>query len=174
MTVRTILPFGDPALRSKAKPVGDIAPRILKTLDDLSDTLYADDGRAGLAAPQIGILRRLAVLDMGDGLIELIDPRIVERQGAQTGFEACLSFPGFFGQVERASYVRVETTDRQGRRVTLEAEGDAARCMQHEIDHLDGILFVDHVRDRWLIHEKTKQKLDVMDVVRRTYAKDGR
>ncbi|TLS49750.1 peptide deformylase [Paenibacillus antri] len=171
MVVRTILPFGDPALRAKAKPVGEITPRILKTLEDLADTLYADEGRAGLAAPQIGIHRRLAVLDMGEGLI---DPRIAERRGSQIGFEACLSFPGFFGQVERASYVRVESLDRQGRRVTLEAEGDVARCMQHEIDHLDGVLFVDHVRDRWLIHEKTKQKLDVLDVVRRTYAKDGR
>jgi len=168
MVVRTILPFGDPTLRAKAKPIEALTPRILKTLDDLADTLYADEGRAGLAGPQIGILRRLAVIDMGEGLLELINPRIVERRGAETGFEACLSFPGFYGQVERASYVRVESLDRKGGLVTLEADGDLARCMQHEIDHLDGVLFVDRVRDRWLIHEKTKQKLNVLDVVRLT------
>ncbi len=166
MTVRAILPFGDPALRAKAKPVEALTPRILKTLDDLADTLYADEGRAGLAGPQIGILRRLAVIDMGEGLLELINPRIVERRGAETGFEACLSFPGFYGQVERASYVRVESLDRKGVLRTMEADGDLARCMQHEIDHLDGVLFVDRVRDRWLVHEKTKQKLEVLDVVR--------
>lgn len=168
MAVREILPFGDPILRKTAKPVEELNDRVLKILDDLTDTLYAEEGRAGLAAPQIGYLRRLAVLDCGEGLIELINPEIIEMEGEQTGTEACLSFPGYYGVVKRAQKVKVKSLNRQGETVILEGEGYAARCMQHEIDHLNGILFVDRVRDRWLVHEQTNEKIEVLDVLRLT------
>lgn len=166
MTVKTILPFGDPLLRKRAKPVAEWNERMDKLLDDMAETLYAAEGRAGLAAPQVGILRRLAVIDCGDGLIELINPEIVEASGEQTGSEACLSFPGYFGLVKRANRVVVHSMTRTGETIVLEGEGYLARCMQHEIDHLNGVLFVDHIRDRWLYHEETKEKVAVWDVIR--------
>lgn len=167
MTVKQILPFGDPALRKKAKPAV-LNEKTFKLLDDMTETLYAAEGRAGLAAPQVGILRRLVVMDCGEGLIELINPEIVDMRGEQTGAEGCLSFPGYFGFVRRANYVKVKTLRRDGETVFLEGEGYLARCMQHEIDHLNGVLFVDHVRDRWLYHERTKQKIDLLDVIELT------
>ncbi|MDF2725478.1 MAG: peptide deformylase [Paenibacillus sp.] len=168
MTVRTILPFGDPVLRKTAKPVTELNAKTFKILDDLAETLYDREGRAGLAAPQIGILRRLIVMDCGDGLIELINPEIIESSGEQTGTEACLSYPGYYGFVKRAQRVKVRSLNRQGDTVFFEGEGYLARCMQHEIDHLDGVLFVDHVQDRWLHHEHTKQKVELLNVIRLT------
>ncbi len=167
MTVKQILPFGDPLLRKKAKPVAELNERTLKLLDDMAETMYTAKG-AGLAAPQVGVLRRLVVMDCGDGLIELINPEIVEMEGEQTGPEACLSFPGYYGFVKRAQRVKVQSLNRNGETVIMEGEGDLARCMQHEIDHLNGVLFVDHVRDRWLYHEKTRHKIELLDVIRQT------
>lgn len=168
MAERAILPFGDPILRKVAKPVDELTPRIIKLMDDMADTLYASDGRAGLAAPQVGVLRRVIVMDCGEGLIELINPEIVELSGEQDGPEACLSFPGYYGHVKRANAVTVTSLDREGKSFTLKGEGYLARCIQHEIDHLNGVLFVDHVKDRWLYHEKTKQKIALLDVIRLT------
>lgn len=165
MTVKQILPFGDPVLRKKAKPVAELNAKTLKVLDDMTETLYAREGSAGLAAPQIGLLRRLVVMDCGDGLIELINPEIVEEKGEQLGPEACLSFPGYAGIVKRAQFVKVTTLTRSGETITLNAEGYLARCMQHEIDHLNGVLFFYHVRDKWLYHEETKQRIDVLQVI---------
>ena len=167
MTVKQILPFGDPLLRKKAKPVAELNERTLKLLDDMAETLYAAKG-AGLAAPQVGVLRRLVVMDCGDGLIELINPEIVEMEGEQTGPEACLSFPGYYGFVKRARRVKVQSLNRSGETVIMEGEGYLARCMQHEIDHLNGVLFVDHVRDRWLYHEETQHRIELLDVMRLT------
>lgn len=166
MTVRQILPFGDPVLRKHAKPVAEVNERTTKLLDDLAETLYAAEGRAGLAAPQVGMLRRLIVMDCGEGLIELINPEIIERSGVQTGVEGCLSFPGYFGYVSRAQQVKVKSLNRRGETVILQGEGYLARCMQHEIDHLNGVLFVDHVKDRWLYHERTNRKIELLDVIK--------
>lgn len=166
---RTILPFGDPVLRKKARPVEGINERTLKLLDDLRDTLYAADGRAGLAAPQIGVLRRAVVMDCGDGLIELINPVILERSGEQTGLEACLSYPGYSGIVKRANRVKVSTLNRAGETVVFDAEGYLARCVQHEVDHLDGILFVDHVKEGVLYRDDTRQSVSLLDVIRLTH-----
>ncbi|CAH0120531.1 MULTISPECIES: peptide deformylase [unclassified Paenibacillus] len=168
MSVKDIVPFGDPILRKKAKPVDELSPKMIKLLDDMAETLYATDGRAGLAAPQVGILRRLIVMDCGDGLIELINPEIVEADGEQFGPEACLSFPGYYGHVKRADRVKVKTLDRSGRERILEGQGFLARCMQHEIDHLNGVLFVDHVQGQWLYHEETNERMDVLSVIRLT------
>ncbi|RAR44394.1 peptide deformylase [Paenibacillus sp. MDMC362] len=165
MTVKAIVPFGDPILRKIARPVDTVNARAMKILDDMAETLYDSEGRAGLAAPQIGILRRLIVMDCGEGLIELINPEIVEMDGEQMGPEACLSYPGYYGYVKRANKVKVKTLNRQGQTVILEGEDYLARCMQHEIDHLNGILFVDHVRDGWLYHEETHQRIQLFPVI---------
>ena len=158
----TILPFGDPILRKTAKPVEQITPRIIKLLEDMAETLYAAEGRAGLAAPQVGILRRVVVMDCGDGLIELINPELLEASGEQIGLEACLSFPGYYGRVKRAEYVKIRTMDREGKEQILEAEGYLARCIQHEIDHLNGVLFIDHVQDPYLVHETTGERISCL------------
>ncbi|CAG7644442.1 Peptide deformylase [Paenibacillus solanacearum] len=166
MTVRPILPFGDAVLRKQAKPADPVSPKTHKILDDLAETLYDQDGRAGLAAPQIGLLRRLIVMDCGDGLIELINPEILDRSGTQSGPEACLSFPGYYGTVTRSNVVRIKTFNRQGEEWIMEGEGYLARCMQHEIDHLNGVLFVDHVKEPWLYHEQTNHRIGLLDVIR--------
>lgn len=174
MTVKQILPFGDPILRKVAKPAELNSARTNKMLDDLAETLYAADGRAGLAAPQVGYLRRLIVMDCGEGLIELINPEIVEMSGEQTGTEACLSYPGYYGQVKRADRVAVKSFNRSGESFTLEGQGYLARCIQHEIDHLNGVLFVDHVEEQWLYHEQTQARIGLLDVIRLTRGLPGR
>jgi len=166
MTVRLILPFGDPILRKNAKPVDVLNEKTIKHLNDMRETLYATEGRAGLAAPQIGILRRLIVMDCGEGLIELINPEIIEMNGEQMGTEACLSFPGYFGFVKRANQVKVKSLTRTGETIILDSEGYLARCIQHEIDHLNGVLFVDHVKESWLYHEETNHKIELWDVIK--------
>lgn len=166
MSVKDIVPFGDPILRKTAKPVDGITDRVIKLLNDMADTLYASDGRAGLAAPQVGILRRVIVMDCGDGLIELINPVILEAGGEQTGPEGCLSYPGYFGNVKRAAHVHITSLNRQGETFELKAEGFLARCIQHEIDHLNGVLFIDHVEEQWLYHETKQQKISLLDVMR--------
>jgi peptide deformylase len=120
--------------------------QLIKLLNDMYDTMVEADG-VGLAAPQVGIAKQIAVVDVGDehGRIELINPVILEARGEQTGPEGCLSFPGLFGEVKRADYVKVRAQDRRGRTFTLEATGFLARALQHEIDHLHGILFTSKV-----------------------------
>lgn len=166
MSVLNILPFGEGVLRKKARPVDEIAPKILKLLGDMAETLYATEGRAGLAAPQVGMLRQVIVMDCGDGLIELINPVIIESDGEQDGTEACLSYPGYYGFVKRAQRVVVRSLNRQGETFELEGEGFLARCIQHEVDHLHGKLFIDHVTDQWLYHEQTHQRIPLIEVMK--------
>lgn len=145
MSIRIIRKGEDQALRSKAKVVSKFTPAIHKLLDDMAKTMYDADG-VGLAGNQIGILKRLIVMDIGQGLIELVNPEIIEKQGTQYGPEGCLSLPGLSGKVERANYVRIRAQDRHGETFEVEGHELLARCMQHEIDHLDGILFTDYLR----------------------------
>lgn len=166
MAEKQILPFGDSILRKVAKPVTEMNAKVIKLLDDMVDTLYAAEGRAGLAAPQVGILKRVVVMDCGDGLIELINPVILEKRGEQTGPEACLSFPGYTGMVTRADYVKIQSINRGGETFILEATDYLARCIQHEVDHLDGVLFIDHIEGKYLYHDKTKKKIDLFEVLR--------
>lgn len=168
MSVLNIIPFGESILRKKARPVEEITPKIIKLLDDMAETLYASEGRAGLASPQVGILRRVIVMDCGDGLVELINPEIIETSGEQEGAEGCLSFPGYHGYVTRANHVRITTLNRQGEKVEITGEGFLARCIQHEIDHLNGILFVDHVQEPWLYEDQTQRKISLLEVVRQS------
>ena len=170
MTVRTIVPFGDPLLRKRTKPADPSAPGTAKLLDDLVETLYAAEGRAGLAAPQIGILRSVAVMDCGgeEGLLELINPVITATSGEQTGPEGCLSYPGYVGLVKRAQRVELQYASRAGETLALTASGYLARCIQHELDHLQGVLFVDRMEEEWLTHEATGHRMRTLEVVRLT------
>ena len=170
MAERAIRFIGDPVLRKKCKAITQIDASTGKLLQDLQDTLYADHGRAGLAAPQIGVLKRAAVIDLGDGLIELINPEIVEKKDSQIGHEACLSIPQVVGKVNRAKFVKVKTLNRAGEEIFIEGEGDLAVCLQHEIDHLDGILFLDHVQSGELFHNRTGKSINVLEMIRRSYA----
>lgn len=146
MAVYKIVEIGDTILREKSQPVRKITSNVLKLLDNLADTLYQAEG-VGLAAPQIGVSKRAIVMDVGEGLIELINPTIVWQEGGQVGPEGCLSVPGVTREVARAMKVKAEGLDRNGRPVKIVGEGMLARCLQHEIDHLDGILFIDRVKN---------------------------
>ena len=139
-----ILKDGDTALRLKSRPVTDINKRILTLLDDMTETMRHADG-VGLAAPQIGVLRRVVVIECEpDNVLELINPVIVEMSGSQHELEGCLSVPGRQGYTDRPMYDKVEALNRNGEKITLEGEGLLARAFCHEIDHLDGILYIDH------------------------------
>ena len=146
MALREIVQIGEPVLRKKAKKVEVIDEKILQILDDMADTMYKEDG-VGLAAPQVGVLRRAVVVDIGEGLIELINPVIVETSGEQTDLEGCLSVVDYIGEVTRPNYVKVKAQDRFGKDIEVEGEGFLARAFCHEIDHLEGILFVERVED---------------------------
>jgi peptide deformylase len=156
---KTIVPFGDPVLRKRADTVTEFGTHLLQLLEAMSAILYAAEGRAGLAAPQVGVAQRVVVVDCGDGKIELINPEILEKQGEQTGPEACLSFPGYTGIVKRANIVKVKSTTRDQREILITAEGFVARCLQHEIDHLNGILYIDHLQDNQLFDDRTGEKV---------------
>lgn len=142
MSVYQIVKKGDNILREKAKRVNEITPNIIKLLDNLRDTMYAANG-VGLAAPQIGISKRVIVVDTGEELIELINPEIIMSEGEQTDSEGCLSVPGTVGDVSRAYRVKVKGLNRTGKEIEITREEMTARALQHEIDHLDGILFID-------------------------------
>jgi peptide deformylase len=146
MALRNIRKLGDDVLRKKCRPVETIDERILTLLDDMADTMYEANG-VGLAAPQIGILKRIAVIDIGEGIIELINPEITEFEGNIKDVEGCLSVPGKYGYVVRPEKVTVSALNRDGEKVTYTADGMLAKAFCHEIDHLDGIVFVDKVTE---------------------------
>ncbi|MBD2846160.1 peptide deformylase [Paenibacillus sp. IB182496] len=144
MAIRIIVKDPDPVLRERAKEVTKFNASLHRLLGNMADTMYEAEG-VGLAAPQIGILKRVIVVDIGDehGLIEMVNPEIVEREGEQLGPEGCLSIPGINGDVKRAFRVKMAGLDRDGQPLTVEAEDYLARAFQHEVDHLNGVLFTD-------------------------------
>ena len=144
MALRKIVQIGEPVLRKKSKKVEKIDEKIIQLLDDMADTMYQEDG-VGLAAPQVGILKRVAVIDIGDGIIELINPEIIETSGEQIDDEGCLSVIGEVGIVKRPYKVKVRAYNRKGQLFEIEGEELLARAFCHEIDHLEGILFVDKI-----------------------------
>jgi len=155
MAIRKIVKLGlegEEALSKKCKPVGELTKRTEELLDDLIDTLY-DSGGVGLAAPQVGVLRRMAVIDIGEGLIVLIDPEIIAEEGKQTGTEGCLSYPEHWGIVTRPNKVTVRATDRDGKLFEITGEGLLARAFCHEIEHLDGHMFIEKVSE-WVNPEE--------------------
>ena len=151
-----ILTAGDPVLRQTAAEVTKIDKKLIKLLKDMAETMYAADG-VGLAAPQIGVSKRIVVIDVGDGIIEMINPVIVNKEGSVVGGEGCLSVPEYEGEVERAEKVECEFTDRSGKRYLIETDGLLAIAIQHELDHLDGVLFIDKAQS---IMPKKKERFD--------------
>lgn len=146
MTVKPIVMFPADVLEKPCENVKVFDRKLTKLLKDMYETMIENDG-VGLAAPQIGISKQIAIVDIDDhhGTIELINPVIVEERGKQTGPEGCLSFPGLYGEVTRANYVKVRTYTRKGKVKMIEAEGFLARAIQHEIDHLEGVLFTSKI-----------------------------
>lgn len=145
MAIRNIVKFGDEVLNKKCRPVEKFDHKLAVLLNDMADTLYEADG-VGLAAPQVGILRRVVIIDVGEGLIELINPEIIETsEEIQDGAEGCLSNPGQYGLVKRPMRVKVRAQDRHGKWFEKEGEGLLARAFCHELDHLEGILFTSRV-----------------------------
>ena len=159
MALRKILTDGDTALHKMCRPVTSFDARLHTLLDDLKETL-ADANGAGLAAPQVGILRRVViVVDAEDNMLELVNPEIVSQEGEQEGFEGCLSVPGRWGVVKRPCKVRVRAQDRNGNFFDAEGEEIVARCVCHEIDHLDGHLFTEHT-DRLYTTEELDRMME--------------
>lgn len=135
----------DPILRKISKEVPKITPNVLKLISNMLETMYEYNG-VGLAAPQVGVLKRIIVVDIGDGPIALINPEILERSGSQIGQEGCLSCPDMWGDVDRAQYIKIKGITPEGEEIIFEAEDYLARALQHECDHLDGVLFIDKVK----------------------------
>ena len=152
MAIRNIVKLGEDCLLKVCKPQEKFDLRLWLLLKDMADTMYKAEG-VGLAGPQVGVLRRVVVIDVGDGLVELVNPVIVERSGEQCGREGCLSLPGRQGIVTRPNRVKVQAQDRKGKPFELEAEGFFARAVCHELDHLDGKLYID-VMNRELTEEE--------------------
>ncbi|MCR5215652.1 MAG: peptide deformylase [Lachnospiraceae bacterium] len=141
--IRTVGNLGEDALRKVCKPVKEMTPKIKELIQDMFDTMYDDNG-VGLAAPQVGILKRLVVIDVGEGQpLVLINPEILESSGSQTGYEGCLSIPGKSGVVTRPSHVKARAYDENMQEYIIEADDLLARCICHELDHLDGKLYSD-------------------------------
>ena len=155
MAIRNIVKVGDDILNKKCRPVTDFNDRLFTLLEDMHDTLTDAHG-AGLAAPQVGILRRVVIVDTGDGILELINPTMVETSGEQVGAEGCLSVPGKYGLVKRPYYAKVRAQDRNGDWFEAEAEELIARCFCHELDHLDGVVYT-QVMDHFLTDEELEE-----------------
>lgn len=145
MALRQIRVYGDDILRKKSRTVEVVDDKIRQILKDMADTMYSIENAGGLAAPQVGILKRLVVIDMGNGLIKLVNPKIIKREGTQDVIEGCLSVPNKMGKLKRPAKVTVQALDETGKKITMTGTGDLAKCFCHEIDHLDGILFTDLV-----------------------------
>ena len=147
MALREIVTYGDDILRKKCRPVTAFDEKLHMLLDDMAETLAKAEG-AGLAAPQVGMLRRAVIIDVhdGKGVIELINPEIIATEGVQNGGEGCLSLPGEWHEVERPAKVTVKAQDRNGEEFTMTGEGLLARAFCHELDHLDGVLFIDKAK----------------------------
>ena len=157
MALRIIREMGEDCLRCVCKEVTEITPRILELIEDLKDTMYDADG-VGLAAPQVGVRKRVAVVDVGEGPVVLINPEVVYTEGEQTGNEGCLSIPGKCGQVTRPMKVRVKTRNLDFEWEEIEGEELFARAMLHEMDHLDGILYVDKVEGELMDVEQPEEE----------------
>lgn len=156
MAIKEVVKAPAKVLTSRTKEVEVIDEKIIALLDDLYDTMVEYDG-VGIAAPQIGVNMRVAIVELGEDILEMINPVVLETRGEAEDVEGCLSFPDLFGMVKRPTYVKIEAADREGRIYELEAEDFEARCILHEIDHLDGVLF-----DSKMTRVLTQEELDEM------------
>ena len=159
MALRKIVCIEDELLRKKSRPVEKFDEKLHKLLDDMAETMYDANG-VGLAAPQIAVLRQIVVMDCGDGLIEMINPEIISTEGEQDGLEGCLSVPGRRGMVKRPMVVRARFQDRHGEWYEIEADELLARCIMHETDHLDGVLYVDKMYREIFADEEEEEEAD--------------
>ncbi|WP_425448975.1 peptide deformylase [Dethiothermospora halolimnae] len=146
MALRQLRFEGDPILRKKSREITEVTDRIRTLIEDMKETMYKEDG-VGLAAPQVGILKKIIVIDVGEGPVVLINPEIIEQEGEYVDQEGCLSIPGKSGKVKRPEKVKVKYMDMEGNEKTIEGTQLFARALCHEIDHLNGVLFVDRVID---------------------------
>lgn len=164
MALRTIRELGDPILGKKCKEVASMTPRTKDLIEDMLDTMYEAQG-VGLAAPQVGILKRLCVIDVGDesplSPYILINPVVLETSGEQTDYEGCLSYPGMSGKVTRPDYAKVRALNIDMEPYEIEGEGLLARALLHEIDHLDGIMYVEHVEGDVISNEQLMEMLEL-------------
>ncbi len=147
MALRQIRMVDDEILRKKSKVVEVVDDKIRQILNDMADTMYNTENGGGLAAPQVGILKRLVVIDMGQGLIKLVNPKIINKEGTQEVIEGCLSIPNTWGKLKRPKKVTIQALNEYGKKIILTGTGDLAKCFCHEIDHLEGILFTDLVTE---------------------------
>ena len=148
MAVRQIRLSGDAMLRKKCKEVTDIDDKIRQILDDMMDTLHHTENGAALAANQVGILKRLVVIDYCDNYLKLVNPKIIERSGTQECVEGCLSYPGEFAKTIRPERVKIQALDEYGTEIIMSGEGEMAKCFCHELEHLDGEVFLDNAIEK--------------------------
>ena len=156
MGLRKIMTVKEPCLHKVCRPVEKFDGKLHRLLDDMKETLAEANG-VGLAAPQVGILRRVVVVDTGEEILELVNPELLETSGEQVGSEGCLSVPGKYGIVKRPNYAKVRAYDRDGNEFEVEGEELMARCFCHELDHLDGIVYTE-IMERYLTEEEMKEQ----------------
>ena len=156
MGIRKIMTVKEPCLHKVCRPVEKFDKKLHKLLDDMEETLVDANG-VGLAAPQVGILRRVVIVDTGEEMLELVNPELVETSGEQEGAEGCLSVPGKYGLVKRPNYAKVRAQDRDGNWFEVEGEELIARCFCHELDHLDGIVYTE-IMERYLTDEELNEE----------------
>jgi peptide deformylase len=166
MKKANIILFGEPLLRETAQPVTVFHKKLHALIDTMKHTLLTGGDGAALAAPQIGILKRITVINYQDEYFEMVNPEILSFSGEKSDYEGCLSFPGFSGNVKRAETVKVKFQDRNGKERTIERSGRMARCIQHEIDHLDGILFIDRMDEKYVFNDENNSKLSVKELLK--------
>ena len=157
MSLLKIQKYGNPILRQKCEPVKKVNNEIRKLIDDMLETMYKNNG-VGLAAPQVGVKKRIIVIDVGNGPLALVNPKITKRKGEDILEEGCLSLPGILVKIKRATKINIEGLNREGKRISIEATYLAARALQHEIDHLNGILIIDKIN--FFKRQKLKKKLE--------------
>ena len=161
MAVLEIRTLPDSILRQKAKKVTRIDNSVRRLIDDMIETLRAEPNRAGLAAPQVGVPLRVAVIELPEhGLITLVNPEVIKKEGERIVQEGCLSVPGYFGEIKRAVTVKVKAKDRYGKQFRLKAEGLLAQALEQEIEHLDGVLYIDHLESEDKLFETVEEEED--------------
>jgi len=166
-----IVLFGDPVLRVESQPVNVYHKKLHTLIDIISLTLQNTKDGAALAANQISILKKITVIDYMNEYFEMINPEITFQSGEQTDYEGCLSLPGYSGKVKRSTTVTVKFQDRFGKVKIIERSGNMARCIQHEIDHLNGILFIDRMEEKYIFNDEAKTKLPVDEILKITAKK---
>ncbi|MBU9917942.1 MAG: peptide deformylase [Fusobacteriaceae bacterium] len=163
--IKKIILFGNATLRNESQSVIEFDKKLIDTVDLIANTLKNQKYAAALAAPQIAINKKITVINYCGEYLELINPEILESKGEKVGYEGCLSLPGFIGKVKRAESIIVKYQDRYGAENIIERTGDMARCIQHEIDHFDGILYIDRVSEEFLYNPDTEEKVMVSKII---------